>query len=428
MGPLISPGCTASALAPSSRPIAVPIAIFVCPVFSPAAIQMVEAALSLPDVRLGVVAQQPLEALPPALAARLAAHWRVDDVTEADALERAVLALRGRLGRVDRLFGAFEQLQVPLAEVRARLDLPGLTPDAARRFRDKALMKETLRAAGVPVARHRLVTAPADAWAFIREVGFPVVAKPPAGAGARNTERLANAGALARWLDVQPPSVTRPLLLEEFLQGREHSLETVSIGGRAVWHSLTHYDPTPLEVLEQPWVQWCVVLPREVDDPRYDDIRAVGERALRALGMETGVSHCEWFRRADGSLAISEIAARPPGAQITTLISRAHDIDFVRAWVAVQLFGTFDVPERRYAVGAAYLRGQGDGVVTAIEGLDVIARELGPLITDYRLPSPGQSPSGSYEGDGFVILRHPETEVVVRALRRLITILRVRLG
>jgi len=195
-----------------------------------------------------------------------------------------------------------------------------------------------------------------------------------------------------------------------------------------VWHSLTHYDPTPLEVLEQPWVQWCVVLPREVDDTRYDDIRAVGARALTALGMDTGVSHCEWFRRADGSVAISEIAARPPGAQITTMISRAHDIDFVKAWAALQLYGTFEVPERKFAVGAAFLRGQGRGVVTALEGLDVVARELGALVTDYRLPAPGQVPTGRYEGDGFIVLRHHETDGLVTALRRLVSTLRVRLG
>ncbi len=389
---------------------------------------MIEAAVSLPDVRLAVVAQQSLADLPPAVAARLAGHWQVADVTDAAQLSWAVGELETRLGTLDALFGAFEQLQVPLAEVRAHFDIPGMRPEAAQRFRDKALMKATLRAAGVPCARHRLVTSADDARAFAREVGFPLVAKPPAGAGARNTERLEHAEALRAWLEQQPPHMERPVLLEEFLSGREHSLETVSIGGRAVWHSLTHYDPTPLEVLEQPWVQWCVVLPREVDDPRYDDIRAVGAKALAALGMETGVSHCEWFRRADGSLAISEIAARPPGAQITTLISRAHDIDFVRAWVEVQLFGRFAVPERKYAVGAAYLRGQGKGRVTALEGLDAVAREVGALVTDYRLPTAGQAPSGSYEGEGFIILRHTDTEVVVRALRHVISTLRVRLG
>lgn len=396
--------------------------------FSPAATQMIDAAVSLPGVRLAVIAQEPLASLSPRLAERLAGHWQIRDVTDAAQLGEAVAGLTARLGAVDRLFGAFEQLQVPLAQTRARFGIPGMRPEAAHRFRDKAVMKETLRAAGVPVARHRLVLCAEDAWAFAREVGFPLVAKPPAGAGARNTERIEHAAALEHWLTEQPPHAERPLLLEEFLSGREHSLETVSINGRAVWHSLTHYDPTPLEVLEQPWVQWCVVLPREVDDPRYDDIRTVGAQALTALGMDTGVSHCEWFRRADGSIAISEIAARPPGAQITTMISRAHDIDFVKAWAVLQLYGTFDAPERKYAVGAAFLRGQGRGVVRALEGLDVVARELGTLVTDYRLPATGQTPTGSYEGEGFIILRHPDTDVVVHALRRLVSTLRVRLG
>jgi hypothetical protein len=403
-------------------------AVFVCPVFSPAATQMIEAALSMPSVRLAVVAQQPLGELPERLAERLVGHWQVHDVTDSTQLGWALRELQARVGPAERLFGAFEQLQVPLAELREEFDLPGMRPGAAHRFRDKALMKQTLRAAGIPCARHQLVGSAQDAWQFARAVGFPLVAKPPAGAGARNTERLQHDADLARWLDAHPPHAKDPLLLEEFLHGREHSLETVCIDGQAVWHSVTHYDPTPLEVLEQPWVQWCVVLPREADDAQFDDIRSIGARALAALGMETGLSHCEWFRRADGTVAISEIAARPPGAQITTLISRAHDVDFVRGWVELQLFGRFAMPPRKYAVGAAYLRGQGRGKVAALEGLDVVAREVGALVTDYQLPHVGQFPSGSYEGEGFIILRHPETAVVTRALRRVISTLRVRLS
>ena len=106
----------------------------------------------------------------------------------------AVRELKARAGAPDRLFGAFEQLQVPLAEVREQFGIPGMRPEAARRFRDKALMKATLRAAGVPCARHASSTTADDAWAFARDVGFPLVAKPPAGAGARNTERLADDG------------------------------------------------------------------------------------------------------------------------------------------------------------------------------------------------------------------------------------------
>ena len=402
--------------------------IFVCPIFSPAATQMIEAALNVPHVRLGVVAQQSRESLDPHVASRLAAHRQVDDVTNTTSLEHAVRALGATHGAITRCFGAYEQLQQPLATVRERLGIPGLTSAAAHNFRDKARMKDALRAAGVPVARHRLIASRDDALEFIAEVGYPIVLKPPAGAGAIATQRIRDIASLDAMLANYRASAANPMLAEEFLLGTEYSLETVSVNGEAIWHSLTRYGPTPLDVVENSWMQWTVLLPREIDAPEFDDIRAVGAKALTALGMGTGVSHCEWFRREDGSIAISEIAARPPGANITTMISRAHDIDFVAAWVRLMIHGTFDLPERRYAVGTAYLRGQGTGQVRSVEGLDSVQAHCGDIICDSRLPFPGQHPTGSYEGEGYIIVRHPDTTVVQTALQHIVSTVRVRLG
>jgi formate-dependent phosphoribosylglycinamide formyltransferase (GAR transformylase) len=378
-------------------------------------------------VRVGVISQAPLEDLPEPVRSRVS-HWRIADVLDTAQLLEAVGQLEQRLGRADRLIGAYEQLQVPLAEVRERRGIAGMPAEAARNFRDKARMKSLLREAGLPCARHRLVTGPADAMAFAGEIGFPLVVKPPAGAGALATTKADDVNALRTAVDAATPEPDRPVLLEEYVTGDEHSFETVSIDGRAVWHSLTHYYPSPLEVLRNPWIQWCLILPREVEEPQYDDIRRAAFRALEVLGMETGLSHMEWFRRPDGTIAISEVAARPPGAQIMTIVSRAHDFDFVAAWARLMVFDEFAAPARRYAVGAAYLRGQGSGRVKAIHGLDQVQHEIGSLVVDVKLPTAGQTPTGSYEGEGFVILRHPDTAVVQRALRRLISLVRVELG
>jgi hypothetical protein len=217
-------------------------------------------------------------------------------------------------------------------------------------------------------------------------------------------------------------------LAEEFIRGEAHSFDGISIDGKLVWHSLTHYLPTPLDAVRNPWIQWCVLLPREIDDPQYDDIRRVAADSISALGMDTGISHLEWFRRVDGSLAINEVAARPGGAQISRLISYAHDIHFYRVWAQVMIDGTFETPERRYATGCAFLRGQGEGRVKKIHGLEEAQRDIGPLVVESQLPQVGQMPSSSYEGDGFVILRHRETQVVKKALHRLISTVRVELG
>jgi biotin carboxylase len=406
-----------------------PVVVFAAPILSENAARMIGAIAELPDVRTGVISQAPLEDLPPPVRSQVS-HWRVVDVLDTAQLADAVRQLETRLGPTDRLVAAYEQLQVPLAEVREQRGIGGMRAEAARNFRDKARMKSLLRDAGLPCARHRLATSVEEAVGFARELGFPLVVKPPAGAGAQATAKVDDVSALRAAVESASPGPDRPVLLEEYMTGHEHSFETVSIGGRAVWHSLTHYFPSPLEVLRNPWIQWSLILPREVEEPQYDDIRHAAFRALQVLGMGTGLTHMEWFRRPDGTIAISEVAARPPGAQIMTVMSRAHDFDAVAAWARLMVFDEFAAPPRRYAVGAAYLRGQGNGGgrVKAVHGLDQVERELGTLVVDFKLPTPGQAPTGSYEGEGFVILRHPETAVVQRALQRLVSLVRVELS
>ncbi len=64
----------------------------------------------------------------------------------------------------------------------------------------------------------------------------------------------------------------------------------------------------------------------------------------------------------------------------------------------------------------------------AVRGLEDVARELGPLVVEARMPEVGQAAAGTYEGEGYVIVRHPETDVVKDALWKIITRIRVELG
>jgi D-alanine-D-alanine ligase-like ATP-grasp enzyme len=402
--------------------------IFVVPFFMEATLRFVAGAAQLEGTRLAIISQDPLERLPPDVRGRIAGHWRISDGLDAGQIAGAIEALSQQLGKPDRIIGSLEQLQVPLAKVRAHFGLPGLSVEAAENFRDKATMKRVLEAAGLPCARHQLIVQPTDAFSFTREVGYPVVVKPPAGAGAVNTYRLEDSAQLEAYLGRPPPDARRPALFEEFLQGEEHSFDSVAIDGRIVWYSISRYLPAPLTVLENAWIQWCVLLPREIEGPEYDEIRAAAGPALRALGLTTGMTHMEWFRRADGGIAISEVAARPPGAQFTTLISYSSNCDFYRAWPSLMVTDEFTVPRRDFSAGAAYLRGMGTGRVRAVHGLAQAQRELGSLVVEARLPQAGHAQPTGYEGAGYIIVRHPETRVVEQALRRAVELIRVELG
>lgn len=402
--------------------------IFAAPFLMEATLRFIRGTARLDDVDLTVVSHEPLEALPGDIRSQIAGHWRVENALDAGQLVDAGNQLKSRFGPIHRYIGVLEQLQVPLAVARERLGVDGLGVEAAANFRDKSRMKSVLRAADVPCARHALTGNAETARSFARDVGFPLVVKPPAGAGSKGTYRLDSEADLETFVSRHPHRPEHPSLYEEFVQGTEHSFDSVMLDGRLVWHSVSRYMPSPLIVLENPWIQWCVMMPRDITGSEYDPIREVGEKALHTLGLESGLSHMEWFRLMDGRIAISEVGARPPGAQITSLLSYSHDTDFFEAWPRLMVTGEFDPPARRYAAGAAYIRGQGRGRVRKVHGLDEAQRRFGNLVVEAKLPEEGQPPSDSYEGDGYVIVRHPETAVVEQALTDIVSTIRVELA
>lgn len=399
---------------------------YVTPYFTENAQRFLRAVVSQPGASVALVAGEGLERCAPDLREAVVHFEQVQDPLSTEEIAAAIERIGATRGAVARVLGIAEQLQVQLGEIRDRFDLPGMRAEQALGFRDKTRMKERLRAAGVPVARHRRVEATVEALQFAADVGYPIIVKPPAGAAAQATYRAGDEAALREALGPASIAAGGGVLLEEMVTGEEHSFDAFVKDGRVVFYSTSNYHPSCLEVMENPWMQWVVVLPREHRTP---DIEDLGARALQALGLENGMCHLEWFRRPDGSLVVSEVGARPPGAQIPLMIGRAHGVDCIDIWARLMTLDRWEpIPERAYAVGAAYLRGQGEGVVRAVHGLDQVHRDLGDLVTDARIPPPGTAKGVSYEGEGFLIVRHPETAVLEEALRHIVSTVRVELG
>ena len=194
--------------------------IFVAPFPIETTMRFARAAAKLDDVRLLGIVHTPPDA--GSDDARMFHDVvRVSDPLSGQDVLDGVELLKRRHGQPHRIIGILEPLMVQMAQARERFGVHGASAKTAELFRDKALMKDALRAAGLPVARHKLVTCATDARAFAAEVGFPIVLKPPAGMGAKATFRVNTEDALLRAVEgmrVQPSS---PVLAEEFLRGRE---------------------------------------------------------------------------------------------------------------------------------------------------------------------------------------------------------------
>ncbi len=123
--------------------------VFVVPFLLESSLRFASAAGRLPGVRLAILSQDPPERLPADLRAALGAFRQLPDAMRAEALVEGVSAIgREWGGRVDRVIGILEQLQVPLGYVRDRMGIEGMGEQIAHNFRDKSRMKDVLRAAG----------------------------------------------------------------------------------------------------------------------------------------------------------------------------------------------------------------------------------------------------------------------------------------
>ncbi len=395
----------------------------------------VKAFAELEGVKLSVISEDAEKKLPKELRAKVAAHYQIKSVGEPAELAKAIKGLRKMVGPVDRLTGTLEQLQLPMAEARALADVPGMRPEIARRFRDKDVMKEVLRGKNVPVAASALVSSTAELKAFIEKVGLPIIVKPQAGVGSRGTHRIETKDDLAALIKQGlSPSEGQPLQAEQFIRAREFTCETVSVHGKTVWRSGTRYFPTPLEVLENPWVQYCVLLPREVEAP-WTDFAAINEAALQALFGEdprvvgTAITHMEWFLREDNAMFVSEVGARPPGVHIMPLMGLTHEVDMVAKWAELISFDRFTPPTRKWAAGAACFRGQGNGKrIVEVKGLEKATELAGPALVELRAPKVGQMRASGYEGEGWALVKSAKTEGVKQALLALIENVQVRYG
>ncbi len=357
------------------------------------------------------VGDQP-EALLPAVAREgLSAYLRVpslwDEGAVIDALRRWDVPVK-----LDRVECLWEPGMMLAAAVRKAFGLPGMTAEQTILFRDKDKMKAALDKAGVRTPRHRRAATKAACRQAAREIGYPVIVKPIAGAGSANTYRVDNEARLEEIL----PGLrgVAEMSVEEFIEGREYTFDTICANGDALYYNIAWYRPNVLIARSEERVSPQTITLRDVDAPELRPGYELGMSALKALGFQTGFTHMEWFLKPNGEAVFGEIGARPPGGRSVELMNYGCDIDVFDGWAEAVVRGRFSQrATRKYNAAVVFKRAFGQGRIARIEGLREVRARYGPWIADENL-SPIGAPRRDWKqtliSDGYLILRHPDLE------------------
>lgn len=356
------------------------------------------------------IGERPASMLDHEVRSWLSDYLQVRSVVHEPSLLEAVRTVQGRVW-VDRLEATVEAHIMPAAVVREACGIPGTSRETAFLCRDKPAMKEVLRRAGIPCAQSTRASSPQDARDFASRVGFPLIVKPPAGAGASGTWRVRDAHDLERVVAESGLADGQPVAVEEFVEGHEGYLDTLTIRGEVVHEFITHYYPNVLEAMRERWISPQMVTTNRIDAPGYAELREMARRVIRILEIGTSATHMEWFFGPKG-LRFSEIGCRPPGVGQWDVYNAANEFDLYFEWASAIVHGAaHQPPSRRYAAGMIALRPERDGHITGYSGVDEITARYGECIVAAHLPHPGtptQPIEEGYMANAWMRLRHPD--------------------
>ncbi len=335
---------------------------------------------------------------------------QVSNVCDPEALLAAVRRIQQR-GWVDRLEATVESHVMAAAYVRDRTGIPGLDEHTANLCRDKPDMKEHLRKHGIATAQSDGVDSFAAAKAFADRVGYPLILKPRAGAGAMDTSRVNNEGELAHACKGFRFGHGGSAGIEEYIEGHEGFYDTLTVGGQVHHEFISHYFPNVLEAMRSRDIPPFLLTTNRIDSPGYQEVKVLGRNVIKALGLGTAATHMEWFFGPKG-LKFSEIGARPPGVGTWDLYCAANDLDLYREWAMAVAHGrTLERPSRRYTAGMIALRPDRDGRISGYTGAEEVLRAVGPYLIDYYLPPVGkgtQPVEAGFMANAWMRLKHPD--------------------
>lgn len=361
------------------------------------------------------VGDQPKEALDPELKKSLHAYLAVKNLWDEESTATKIREwVRGQT--IDRVECLWEPGMYLAATVRESLGVPGMTRAQTVPFRDKVEMKRVLDAAGVRTPRHARARSKKECWEVAERFGFPLIIKPVEGAGSADTYPLREPADLDAAL-ARLGHLTE-VTMEEFVEGEEHTFDTVCANGNILFENVAWYRPTPLVSKLNEWVSAQSTCLRDIDRPDIKIGRDLGRKVLRALGFESGFTHMEWFRNTKGEAVFGEIGARPPGARLVHLMNYACDVDLFRGWAEAVCWGKLSQDTtKKYNCGVIFKRAQGPGqIVRRYEGLDRLMARYGEWVKVVDLTPIGQPRrdwKSSAVGDGWIVVRHPDRDTAL---------------
>lgn len=217
--------------------------------------------------------------------------------------------------------------------VAEKMGLIGNSYETTNSSTNKFAMKQCFFNNKIPSARFLLL----DKNSTVKNLDFhfPVIVKPTDRSGSRGITKVKTFDDLAKSIEnAKAQSFEKKVLVEEFINGQEYSVEFITFHRKHYFLALTKKFTTG----EPHFIETGHVEPTNIDRKKLEEIKKIVCFVLDSIGFENGASHTEIKIDKDGKIYIIEIGGRMGGDLIgSSLVPISTGIDFVKAVIQVAL-------------------------------------------------------------------------------------------
>ena len=202
---------------------------------------------------------------------------------------------------------------VMMARVAKELNLPFYSVETAQWSTDKFQMKERFELGGVPHAQGRLISKVEEAEGLV----FPVIVKPRDNSGRRGVKLCRDKNELHISIDeALENSKLDTVLVEEFIEGPEYSIESLHHDGKSEVIQFTEKKTT-----EFPYnVELGHIQPANISDENKQKIHEIISKIGKALNFVNCPAHTE-LKINERGIFVIETSPRLGGDYITSTLT-----------------------------------------------------------------------------------------------------------
>lgn len=230
-----------------------------------------------------------------------------------------------------------------VASISKKLHLSAMPEDVAKICTNKYLQRELFLRSGVHTPAFYLCDQQTDLSLYQE---FPYVVKPVDSSASRGVQRVDSLAQLKDAFDLALSySRKGQVLIEDFIDGREFSVETFTQKGRTSIIAVT--EKLIIGEDEGFFVEDTHIEPARIAADEYGIIAAEVIKAINIIGLDNCPSHTEVKLNSGGAFII-EIACRLGGDYITSdLVPLSTGVDMLGNLVKISLGETIDVTKKR---------------------------------------------------------------------------------